>query len=299
VEIGFDIVQLATNVRERAFRQIFYHPSKYTTIMSEELKRALLERCQSMEIPMVGIAGVDRWASHPFEPWVPEEFWPQSIFPEARSVVVIGLPISLPALETSPSIWYRELYRTVNILLDQYTYRLSNFLNERECPSVFVPRDGYADLRALVKNPVAFFSHRHAAYLAGLGSFGVNNVLLTRKYGPRVRFGSLFTSAELPADPLMEEDLCTRCMRCVRMCPANALDERDYPAGLTDKSACTAYSAHLTEKGVSPCGACIKVCPVGADRKLYGRTDPSIYASGEGGTELQRAWEHVRSYGGR
>ncbi len=267
--------------------------------MSEVLKRALQERCRAMEIPLVGVASVDRWASPPFEPWVPEEFWPQSIYPEARSVVVIGLPISLPALETSPSIWYRELYRTVNILLDQYTYRLANFLNERGCPSVFAPRDGYADLKALLKDPVAFFSHRHAAYLAGLGTFGVNNVLLTPEYGPRVRLGSVFTAAELPPDPLMAEDLCTRCMRCVRMCPARALDERDYPQGLTDKSACTAYSAELNRRGISPCGVCIKVCPVGADRELYGRKDASIYAKGERAPALQRAWEHVRGYGGR
>jgi epoxyqueuosine reductase len=267
--------------------------------MSDDLKRALLERCRSMEIPMVGVASVDRWATPPFEPWIPEEFWPQSIYPEAMSVVVIGLPISLPVLETSPSIWYRELYGTVNILLDQYTYRLSNFLSDLGHPSVFVPRDGYADVKALLKNPVAFFSHRHAAYLAGLGSFGVNNVLLTPEYGPRVRFGSVFTAAELPPDPVMEEELCTRCMRCVRMCPARALDERDYPVGLTDKSACTAYSAELNRRGVSPCGVCIKVCPVGADRELYGRRNASIYSEGEGTFVLQRAWEHVRGYGGK
>jgi epoxyqueuosine reductase len=267
--------------------------------MSDDLKRALLERCQSMEIPMVGVASIDRWEKPPFEPWIPKEFWPQSIYPEARSVVVIGLPISLPVLETSPSIWYRELYRTVNILLDQYTYRLSNFLSDLGHPSVFVPRDGYADVKALLKNPLAFFSHRHAAYLAGLGTFGVNNVLLTPEYGPRVRFGSVFTSAELPPDPVLEEELCTRCMRCVRMCPVRALNEKDYPEGLTDKSSCTAYSASLAKRGISPCGVCIKVCPVGADRELYGRKDASIYAKGERAPELQRAWEHVRGYGGR
>lgn len=247
---------------------------------------------------MVGVASVDRWATPPFEPWIPEEFYPQSICLEARSVVVIGLAISLPVLETSPSVWYRELYRTVNILLDQYTYRLSNFLSDLGHPSVFVPRDGYTSLEGLLKNPVAFFSHRHAAYLAGLGSFGVNNVLLTPEYGPRVRFGSVFTSAELPPDPLMEEDLCTRCMRCVRMCPANALDERAYPRDLTDKNACSAYSAELERRGVSPCGVCIKVCPVGADRELYGQKDASIYSDEKRYPEYHQAWNHVRSYGG-
>lgn len=120
----------------------------------------------------------------PFQPWMPEEFYPQSIYPEARSVIVIGLPVSLPVLETSPSIYYRELYNTINSLLDQHTYRLAAFLTQLGHPSIFVPRDGYFGIRALLKNPVAFFSHRHAALLAGLGNFGVNNMLLTPEYGP-------------------------------------------------------------------------------------------------------------------
>ncbi|MDD1749344.1 MAG: 4Fe-4S binding protein [Methanothrix sp.] len=266
--------------------------------MSEDLLRAVRERCKKMEIPLLGVASVERWKNPPLEPWIPEEFYPQSIFPQAKSVIVIGLPVSLPVLETSPSIYYRELYNTVNTLLDQYTYRLANFLNEKGQPSIFVPRDGYFGIKALQKNPVAFFSHRHAALLAGLGNFGTNNMLLTPQYGPRVRFGSVFTTAELPPDPLMKENLCTRCMRCVRMCPAKALDERDYPQGLTDKKSCTVHSAELNLRGISPCGICIKVCPVGEDRKLYGRQDGSIYSRKDRFSEEHRAWEHVRKYGG-
>ena len=211
--------------------------------------RAVRKRCKKMEIPLVGVASVERWKDPPFQPWMAEEFYPQSIFPQAKSVIVIGLPVSLPVLETSPSIYYRELYNTVNSLLDQYTYRLANFLNEKGHPSVFVPRDGYFGIKALLKNPVAFFSHRHAALLAGLGNFGTNNMLLTPQFGPRVRFGSVFTAAELPSDPLLDEELCTRCMRCVKMCPAQALDEKDYPQGLTDKKSCTAHSAELNQPG--------------------------------------------------
>jgi epoxyqueuosine reductase len=266
--------------------------------MSRELKSALLKRCREMEIPLVGVANVERWEDPPLQPWMPPEFYPQSIFPEARSVIVIGLPITLPVLETSPSIHYRELYNTVNALLDQYTYRLANFLNDRGHPSIFVPRDGYGSIKVLLENPIAFFSHRHAALLSGLGSFGVSNMILTPEFGPRVRFGSVFTAAELPPDPVMEKQLCTRCMRCVEMCPSKALAGKDYPKGLTDKMACVGYSAKLNERYISPCGICIKVCPVGEDRALYGRGDLGIYTDKERFPEYHRAWRHVRAHGG-
>ncbi len=84
--------------------------------MSIDLKSAIRKRCKKMEIPLVGVASVEQWKEPPYLPWMPEEFYPQSIYPEARSVIVIGLPVSLPVLETSPSIYYRELYNTVNCL---------------------------------------------------------------------------------------------------------------------------------------------------------------------------------------
>jgi epoxyqueuosine reductase len=267
--------------------------------MAGDLKDAVLKRCRDMDIPLVGVANVKRWEHSLFEPWIPEEFFPQAIFPETRSVIVIGLPVLLPVLETAPSIWYRELYSTVNTLLDQYTYRLATFLNDQGYPSVFVPRDGYGDMQVLLENPVAFFSQRHAAFLAGLGTFGVNNMLLTREYGPRVRFGSVFTAAGLPPDPLSGEDFCTRCMLCVHSCPSHALGEDDYPQGLTDTYACASHSAALVKRQIAPCGICLKVCPAGEDRVHYDRRDASMYGKREQYPRYHRAWDHVRSFGGR
>lgn len=80
---------------------------------------------------MVGVASVKRWNNPPFLPWMPKEFYPQSIYPEAKSVIVIGLSVPLPVLETATSLYYHELYSTINTLLDQYTYRLANFLTNR------------------------------------------------------------------------------------------------------------------------------------------------------------------------
>ncbi|MBP2029509.1 epoxyqueuosine reductase QueG [Methanohalophilus levihalophilus] len=267
--------------------------------MNKDLKRILLDKCREMEIPIVGVASVESWETPPFHPWMPKEFFPRSIYPEARSAIVIGLPVNLPVLETTPSIYYHELYRTINSLLDQYTYRLSIFLTEKGHPSIFIPRDGYGSIDVLLEKPIAFFSHRHAAFLAGLGTFGVNNTLLTSKYGPRVRFGTILTTAKLEAYPIADEELCTRCMLCVKHCPVNALDEKDYPEGITNKKACALYSSKLRERHISPCGICIKVCPIGKDRETYQRENIRMYEQKNTFQKYHNAWNHVRAYGGK
>jgi epoxyqueuosine reductase QueG len=260
---------------------------------------ALRAKCQQLDVPLVGIAPVDRWDEEPFRPWVPQEFRPRGIYPEARSVIVIGMPVELPALETGPSIFYHETYNTLNRLLDDSAYRIATMLGEMGHPSIFVPRDGYGGLDVLRDRPVAFFSHRHAAYLAGLGTFGVNNMLLTPKYGPRVRFTSILTTADLPPDDIMQEDLCTRCMRCAHACPAHAIEEGEYPRTLTIKDRCTEHNIGLASRYISPCGICIKVCPIGEDREAFGRKDAGMYADPMKHPERHRAWEHVRAYGGK
>jgi epoxyqueuosine reductase QueG len=262
-------------------------------------KEAIQEKCEQLDIPLVGVAPAERWDQEPFTPWVPPDFRPRNVFPEARSVVVIGLPVDLPVLETTPSIFYHELYNTVNRLLDEDAYRIATLLNGMGYPSIFTPRDGYGNLEVLRESPLAFFSHRHAAYLAGLGTFGVNNMLLTPRYGPRVRFTSILTAAPLPPDDILEGDLCIRCMRCARSCPAGALDEGKYPQHITRKDRCTEYNLGLAKRYVQPCGVCIKVCPVGADREAFGRKDIRIYDDREGHERYHRAWEHIRAHGGK
>lgn len=270
-----------------------------------DLKDKIIKKCKELQIPLVGFAPVERWENSPkelpnkFSEWIPREFWPQSIYNEAKTVIVIGLPVSLPIVETAPSIYYHELYNTVNTALDLKAYEIANFLTSMGYPSIYLPRDAYGDIDVILENPFAFFSHKHAAYLAGLGCFGQNNVLLTPEFGPRIRFTSIFTSAKISGDPILTKDLCTRCLACVRECPVNAVkEEGDFPPPV-DKMACAQRSKKLRKEYRSPCGICIKVCPVGKDRKVFNREDTAIYEEGKTPDNLKRAWDHVRRYGSK
>lgn len=267
--------------------------------MQDKVRLRVRNKCAGLDIPLVGFAPSSRWDEPLFEPWVPEAFRPRAIFPETNTVIVIGLPVSLPVVESAPSIWYHELYRTVNTLLDEAGYRIAAALTADGYPSVWIPRDGYGSIGVLKERPVAFFSHRHAAYLAGLGNFGMNNMLLTPEFGPRVRFASILTTAVIEPDPVQENPLCIRCQRCVDACPVHALDGGDYPAALTDKKACATRSEALSKRFISPCGICIKVCPVGKDRTRFSRKDAGIYdEQNRDFDQYHKAWRHVRSYGG-
>lgn len=274
---------------------------------SPKLKKVIADKCQDLGIPILGFAPIERWENPPKElpqtisNWIPREFWPQSIYPEAKTVMVIGLPVQLPIVETAPSIYYHELYKTVNTLLDEKAYEISNFLTEKGYPSIYIPRDGYGDIEVLLKEPLAFFSHKHAAFLAGLGSFGLNNILLTPEFGPRVRFTSIFTTAKIEGDPISGEDLCTRCLSCSINCPVEAIeseysDHNDFPPTI-DKIKCATRSKKLRKEYRSPCGICIKVCPVGRDREVFERKKTAMYTYRDGFEKYHDAWEHVQRYG--
>ena len=70
------------------------------------------------------------------------------------------------------------------------------------------------------------WSERHAAYVCGLGTFGLSKGMITEK-GMAGRFGSIVVSACFEPDPRPYSgvyDYCIRCGACARRCPAHAID---------------------------------------------------------------------------
>jgi len=256
-----------------------------------------IQRFAGEQNALLGYAPVGRWDE---QGEVPPAFRPRAIWPEAETVIVLGLPIPLPMLETTPSIIYTTLYQTANAELDQLAYRLCRMLNQGGYASIFMPRDGYGHISVLVDKPVAAFSQVYAAKYAGLGTVGYHHMLLTPEYGPRVRFVSVLTTLALTGSPLAARSLCSRCMLCAAHCPTRAFaGGAGQPIAEMNKRACALYHVRLQEALRFPCGVCARVCPVGRDRLLYGRRgDPAI--GGAVSREAERArLEHLRAYGSR
>jgi epoxyqueuosine reductase QueG len=262
------------------------------------LKQRIKREARRLGANLVGFAPVSRWETSELA----ESYWPASIWPEAKTVIVLGIPMLLPIIETTPSINYQEMYNAANQTLDQAALRLAAWLNELGSAAIYLPRDGYGNLDILRRKPAAGFSHVVAGKYAGLGTIGVSHLLLTPEYGPRVRLVSVFTSAVVPGDPLIKGELCNQCRLCVRLCPVGAFTrvKEQFLADM-NKDACTVRHQQLRLENRWPCGICAKVCGVGADRKLYGRTDPRIYIREAAGLPVDapafKAWQHLRAHG--
>lgn len=133
-------------------------------------------------------------------------------------------------------------------------------------------RAGFAAEPLTFEDSLALMDLKQAAVRAGLGVIGLNNLVVTREYGPRIRFGAVYTAAPLSPDAPLHEYYCSSCTLCWGACPDRALG----PNGL-DRSRCraefdpTPEMARLQEqeeKHPSPatrlqCIRCLVSCPIG------------------------------------
>jgi epoxyqueuosine reductase len=124
---------------------------------------------------------------------------------------------------------------------------------------------------------------REAAARAGVGFYGKNTLLITRRHGSWVVLGTLVTDRELETTPRLELD-CGACRLCIDACPTGALDE----PGVLDANRCLSYwtqapapipEPYRAELGaqVYGCDICQDVCPWnrGVEKRRAGDPAPA------------------------
>ena len=178
---------------------------------------------------------------------------PETLLPGARTVISAALsyyvprPAPRPGEGKLPRYAWRDHYSDLREKLEALGERIGG--NYR----VLVDENQHVD--------------REGAVRAGVGFYGKNTLVITRRFGSWVVLGTLVTDAEIEASRPLALD-CGSCTRCIDACPTGALDE----PGVLDSTRCLSYWTQAPgpipepyrealDDQVYGCDICQDVCP--------------------------------------
>lgn len=183
-----------------------------------------------------------------------------------KSIVVFTFPYNQPKknyLYTSAKFAYGDDYHIV----------ISKYLEDLVKKELSTSKFTYA-----IKIDVNYLEEKLCAYLAGLGSFGNNNLIISPRFGSFVVIGTILTDYIFDEySQISNFNPCENCSLCVRSCPTKALDE-GYQKNLC-LSFLTQYKSTNYElydkigRVFVGCDICQEVCP---HNKKYSKILPEL-----------------------
>lgn len=177
---------------------------------------------------------------------------------ELESVLVMGIRLSVPVLETvktAPTRTYYHHYRMVNFVLDQAALRIAGECHRTGRRAFPVPASQILDWDRLLGH----LSHRETGFRAGLGWRGRNNLLVNPRFGSQVRYISVLTDLPLPEGRALESD-CGQCIDCIRVCPVGAIHKDPEQFDLDKCSAQLRRFSKEEKLNELICGLCVRAC---------------------------------------
>jgi len=199
--------------------------------------------------------------------WVsPDHAMPQDLLPGAGSVAVYFLPFERDVTRSNrtgghASDQWAYAYVETNTLITSLNVHLTGLLRAHGLNAAGIPPTHNFDQERLMSH----WSHRHVAWIAGLGTFGVNRMLITQK-GCCGRLGSLVISGECEPTARPGYEFCLHrhgrtCLKCVKKCRAGALQEDSFDRHLCYSVLLENARVHEKKGLADVCGKCLSAVP--------------------------------------
>ena len=178
-----------------------------------------------------GVANIERFDE------LPGDKHPRAIFPETKSVIIIGRRITrgtLRGVEEGTNFQSYALYGwdwLVNRFLGLTTFKIAEFIEDNQWEAVPLPNlpTNVPPMGVPVRKgaPAAnvMLDFDDAAVRAGVGEIGYCGFLLTPDFGPRQRIQIILTDAEIEPDLILGKEICLHNQECKGFCPLPAFKE--------------------------------------------------------------------------
>lgn len=194
------------------------------------IEKLLRENLKDCRIDLLGFANKERFEG------VDPQHNPFSIFPEAKTVIMLGKRIcrgALRGVEEGTNFGDYALFGK-NWLEDEFLsiacYDLVRVLEDNgweACPIFPNPSELGPQGVSVAEGrpePNVYPDFDYAAVACGLGEIGLNGLLLTPEFGSRQRFHMILTDAEIDPSPLFNGHICDACGKCAQSCPLGAIN---------------------------------------------------------------------------
>jgi len=178
-------------------------------------------------------------------------------------------------ISNGPTDLYYDLYCNINDELNMKTEAICNLLKTYHIEAYPIKATvADSELNDTYEKTLRYsFSHKLAATRSGIGWIGKTDLLVTSRFGPRVRLASVLTTANISNSGVpINESQCGSCNICVNHCPAKAatgqlwttsMDRDVFFDAFKCRDYCRKISAERIKKGITICGICVSVCPKG------------------------------------
>lgn len=185
----------------------------------------------------------------------------------AMSIVVRLSDAVIDEIQNEPTHTYFNHYRTVNTFIDQCLLQAGFLLQEKGYRYITVAASQSINDEGW--NYRGRYSHKAIARQSGLGSIGNSCLFLHKKYGRRVRLGTIFTDAPFENPRVLPPSPCINCNICKEVCPSGAISGKQWKEGMEreeffNPDKCSNYMKreykHIGRGAV--CGLCIRYCPM-------------------------------------
>ncbi len=188
--------------------------------MTKDLKQKLIRKAKGLGADLVSACSVEQMEKYP---GAKEEI--AKIYPKAKSFLVYGVRMVSSSIAGSDKNIRVPQYSTKLLYeeLDRVGFGLMRELDDLGFSASPIPTYLPVPMLENTKGLIAELSLRHIAYEAGLGSIGNNFLLITKEFGPRIRFGAILTDAELKPGKPLANNFCIDCDLCIKKCPTGAL----------------------------------------------------------------------------
>lgn len=199
----------------------------------------------------------------------PEHQMPDEVMDDAKTIICYFVPFARWITESNSikdvangddeedlsSPQWAESYELTNAMMARLNEHIAEVINKLGYEAKIAPEAAvfYRD------EVISHWSFRHMAYAAGLGTFGLNNMLITDK-GCSGRYNCLVTNLALEPDSPKKEEACLyikngTCGACMIKCPAGAISPDGFDRHKCYEQ-CLKNAVIYTEFGNSYAGSC-------------------------------------------